>query len=100
MFVGIGWTPIHVAATKGDLRMLQVISQYNFHLGPVNSQNGSTPLQVACREKRSDVVRFLLAAGVDPDPIRLDGVSPLHLAVIENSFEIAKMLLDKGTYYT
>ena len=57
---------------------------------------GFTPLLYAARENCRACVDVLLAKGADidlPDP---DGVSPLHLAVMNANWDLAKQLIDAG----
>lgn len=56
------------------------------------------PLHLAFRADSEEVVDLLLERGVNPDPVRVDGVSPLHLAVIGNNLNIARKLLDRGVW--
>jgi ankyrin repeat protein len=57
---------------------------------------GFTPLLYAARENCLACVDVLLANGADidlPDP---DGVSPLHLAIMNANWDLAKQLIDAG----
>jgi ankyrin repeat protein len=57
---------------------------------------GFTPLLYAARENCIACVDMLLANGADidlPDP---DGVSPLHLAIVNANWDLAKRLIEAG----
>jgi len=57
---------------------------------------GFTPLSYAARENCLACVDVLLANGADidlPDP---DGVSPLHLAIMNANWDLAKQLIEAG----
>ncbi len=57
---------------------------------------GLTPLLYAARENCIRCVDVLLAKGADidlPDP---DGVSPLHVAIMNANWDLAKRLIEKG----
>jgi len=57
---------------------------------------GLTPLLYAARENCLECVDVLLANGADidlPDP---DGVSPLHVAIMNANWDIAKRLIEAG----
>lgn len=57
---------------------------------------GLTPLLYAARENCAACVDVLVAAGADldlPDP---DGVTPLHVAIMNANWDVAKQLIDAG----
>jgi hypothetical protein len=57
--------------------------------------NGSTPLHWAALRGRVQAVKWLLAAGANPNaPDRDAGVTPLHAAALDGQTEAAKLLLD------
>ena len=64
----------------------------------VNLQNkyGWTPLHMAIRRDRREMVAYLLEQGADID--RVDGVgwTPLMEAVMDDMPELCKLLIDKG----
>ena len=64
----------------------------------VNLQNkyGWTPLHVAIRRDRREMVTYLLEQGADID--RVDGVgwTPLMEAVMDDMPELCKLLLERG----
>ena len=64
---------------------------------PKNMDSGGfTPLLYAARENCMACVDVLLAAGADidlPDP---DGVSPLHVAIMNANWDLAKQLITAG----
>ena len=64
---------------------------------PKNMDTGGfTPLLYAARENCHACVDVLLANGVDinkPDP---DGVSPLHLAIMNANWDLARQLIEAG----
>jgi ankyrin repeat protein len=64
---------------------------------PKNLDSGGfTPLLYAARENCLPCVEVLLASGADidlPDP---DGVSPLHLAIMNANWDLAKQLIEAG----
>ena len=58
-----GWTPLHVAASRGQLERLTEL----LHERQVNAsaKDGRTPLHVAAAEGKPQVVKLLLDAGAD-----------------------------------
>lgn len=61
---------------------------------------GGTALHKASDHESCDIrtVDTLLAAGANINATRLDGLTPLHLAVIQLEGEIIKALLDRGAH--
>src|SRR5262245_3910614 len=57
---------------------------------------GFTPLLYAARENCIACVDVLLAKGADIDLADPDGVSPLHLAVMNANWDLAKKLVEAG----
>ena len=66
--------------------------------GDVNLQNkyGWTPLHIAIRRDRRDMVQFLIDRGADIDKKDAVGWTPLMECVMDDKPEICKMLLDAG----
>lgn len=62
------------------------------------SEDGFTPLHLACFFGREQAVRHLLAAGADPDAVARNPmrVRPLHSAAANRSVAICRLLLDAG----
>jgi ankyrin repeat protein len=57
---------------------------------------GFTPLLYAARENCIECIDVLLAKGADIDLADPDGVSPLHLAVMNANWDLAKKLIEAG----
>lgn len=59
-------------------------------------ERGMTPLHLAAKNGRREVVAFLLDHGAPMDQIRQDGVTPLFLAAQEGRRDIVTLFLEKG----
>lgn len=70
--------------------------------GSVNefSEDGFTPLGLACYFGHEELARFLVLKGADVNLASKNGfnVFPIHSAVAANNIIITKMLLDAGAY--
>ncbi len=95
-------TPLHYAAASRHLVIAQMlIDSQNFNPENINAQNedGETPLHVAIRKNRLDMVKLLIEKGADLKNINTCGDTPLHVAV-QNSwfyqFDIVNLLIEKG----
>lgn len=87
-----GSVPLHVAASRGDLALLNFLLTNGASL---NTQDmfGNTPLHYACDKSRRNAVEILLNSGSNPNATDFKGASPLHLACKNNDVEIVKILL-------
>ena len=63
-----------------------------------HNDRGDTPLSVAARLGRLEMVEWLLETGADPDfvPEEGDGHTPLHEAAEQNRAEVVRRLLEAG----
>lgn len=57
---------------------------------------GNTALHDACMGGHAACTQLLLSHGADPDRLADDGNAPLHLCRTPQSFECAKLLLERG----
>ncbi|MGA9648046.1 ankyrin repeat domain-containing protein [Pedobacter sp.] len=64
------------------------------------SEDGFTPLGLACYFGHEELARFLVLKGADVNLASKNGfnVFPIHSAVAANNINITKMLLDAGAY--
>ena len=64
------------------------------------SEDGFTPLGLACYFGHEDLARFLVLKGAEVNLASKNGfnVFPIHSAVAANNINITKMLLDAGAY--
>ena len=60
------------------------------------SQDGGTPLFVACQCNHLDVVKELLDRGADIHAQMVDGATPLFITAQNGHHELLKFLLKKG----
>lgn len=70
--------------------------------GSINtySEDGFTPLGLACYFEHEDLARFLVMKGADVNLASKNGfhVFPIHSAVAANNVKISEMLLNAGAY--
>jgi ankyrin repeat protein len=104
-----GTKEIIEAARAGNLARVRMELARDPGLARVSNETGDTPLHHAANGGHLDVVRELLAAGADPDPVRGDGYRPIHLALMPNFLVvgprergamITDLLLARGARYT
>jgi ankyrin repeat protein len=90
-----GNTPLHEAARRGNLKLVQFL----IHTGAKSTEQnafGETPLHVAAKNGKADVIEVLLDRGSWIHDTNFWGQTPLHYAVAQNRIEVVKILLTRG----
>jgi ankyrin repeat protein len=91
-----GYTPLHLAASKGNLKAVQLLCAHkNSKIHLKTYPQWTTPWQMALMQGHYNVVRYLL----QHTPILVDvntllrGRAPLHMAVYGGDYELVELLL-------
>ncbi|KAM3960989.1 LOW QUALITY PROTEIN: uncharacterized protein ACR2FA_004935 [Aphomia sociella] len=74
-----GFTPLHVAAAKGHVRIARLLLQYGANVSAA-AQGGIRPLHEAAENCHVEVIRLLLSYGADPLLGTYAGQTPEELA--------------------
>ncbi len=74
-----GWTPLHYAATKGDVPTLRLLLENHAYVDS-ESPNSTTPLMMAAQYGTPEAVRLLLAEGAQADQKNQQGLAALDFA--------------------
>ncbi len=92
---GCGYTPLYVAAQYGYLEIVEVLLSH--HRMDVDQPifNGETALHIAILKGYSNVFFALLEAGADVNQKTPDGWTPLHIAVQNDDWQMAIVLLEQ-----
>jgi ankyrin repeat protein len=80
------------AVLAGDREAVMVQLDAGADPNPFDAE-GRTPIMVAARNGRADLVRLLLEAGADPELTDSIGESPLIMAAAHGHAEVCKLLL-------
>lgn len=88
---------IHDSAREGDLKKVRAILRDNPDLLNARSDNGATPLHVACWYGKTEVATYLIQKGADINLKAQNNISPLHIAAMTGNLELVKLLLEKGS---
>lgn len=91
-----GMTPLNVACFRGFPKIVsRILQEKKADINKGTTENGNTPLYVACANNHKEVVKMLLENKADVDKCTTNnGASPLYLACENNNIEIAYILLD------
>ncbi|GFF64417.1 hypothetical protein IFM47457_00682 [Aspergillus lentulus] len=89
------WTPLRMAASKGELAVVQALVNAGVDLEVRSDKDAGTALSLAVVNNHSEVVQFLLAAGANMDVPAGDpaGRSVLQHAVFHGYMDIVRSLL-------
>jgi serine/threonine-protein phosphatase 6 regulatory ankyrin repeat subunit B len=74
-----GWTPLHLAAAKGQKEVVELLLTHNAHVN-AKDDSGETPLFHAVRFGNKDIVELLLDHGADVNAKDKDGATALDVA--------------------
>ncbi|CAM5784608.1 ankyrin repeat domain-containing protein [Ottowia pentelensis] len=88
-----GWTPLHYAATKGHLKMMDLLLE---HYAFIDAQapNGNTPLMMAAFYSTPEAVKLLIQAGADVNMRNSGGKTALDLAQMSNHRNSADLIIE------
>lgn len=67
---------------------------------PLFWQEDQTPLHIAARLGKTDIVQLLLQHMAHPDASTASGYTPLHISARENQLEAAAVLLEAGASHS
>jgi len=94
-----GFTPVHVACQYGYIKVVEYL--LNKGANPVikNDVEGEYHLlhtAVNAEENSLEMIKFLLIKNFNPNVKDSRGMTPLHIAVLNNKVDVAKYLIDVG----
>eukprot|EP01038_Epipyxis_sp_PR26KG_P005334 gene5334-7401_t len=93
-----GYLPIHEAAIKGYVHILEYLISAGASLKFPILSTGNTALHLACEIDNQEVVRFLVQNGAPVNLSNKRGRLPLHLAcMLHFNVETALLLIDQAT---
>jgi ankyrin repeat protein len=96
-----GQTALMWAAAEGNAAAAEELIEFGAHVdtkstSDTKSRTGFTPLLFAVRNAHLETVKALLRHGANVNDIAPDGTNALNMAVVNEYFELASVLLDAG----
>lgn len=86
-----GWTPLHYAATKGNIDIMRLLIENHAYLD-AESPNGTTPLMMAAHYGTPMATKLLLEEGADPRIKNQLGINALEFSRKANKPESTKYI--------
>ena len=86
-----GWAPLHYAATKGHLDVMNVLLENHAYIDAA-SPNGTTPLMMAAMYGTPSAVKLLLEAGADPALKNIQGLTAIDFAQRDKRLDSAEII--------
>lgn len=94
-----GKTPLHCIAPRlHAMEMVRLLINHGASAMSVADNDGNTPLLVASRYGRAEIVRLLLGRNADVSAVNKDGETPLLAAWSGNHYDIVEMLRERMNY--
>lgn len=92
----MGWTWLHIAATKNQPEIAKVLVENGAELNVQHRMTKATPLAQAAMSGSTEVVKYLLAQGADPNIKLRAGVSLLRVLRDQGMTDMAALLEQYG----
>lgn len=92
----MGHTPLHRAAAKGHIDVVNILLDSDVINVNADSGDGTTPFHMAVIHGYFDIAKALLGKGANIDATLIDGMNAFHLAAYYGFPDIIKFLLKKG----
>jgi len=87
-------TALHFAVNSGYVEVAKYLLSKGANINAIECDN--TPLIIAARTNRLEIVRMLIDSGAAVDGLGSNGSTPLHHAAEQGHIEIVKLLIERG----
>uniref|UniRef100_A0AAT9UQL8 Ankyrin repeat containing protein n=1 Tax=Apapanepox virus TaxID=3049969 RepID=A0AAT9UQL8_9POXV len=86
-------SPLHDAVVRGKTKAVEMLLMVNAYADDVFYKDGMTPLYLATKLQKVEIMKTLLKHKADPDISSTDKTSALHLAVMLGDVNMTKLLI-------
>lgn len=93
------WTALHYAAASGSVKAVNMLLSAGANLDAL-SPNSTTPLMMAARENREDVVMLLLSRGADPTIVNQSGYNAAGYSLKRKNRPLAITIMKKAREFS
>ncbi|MDC0036786.1 ankyrin repeat domain-containing protein [bacterium] len=90
-----GWTPIHYAAFRGNIKVVRKLLEVKVPLN-LKDEKGRTPLHLAILNENLELVKLLLKEGIKVNLKDKEKYYPIHYALTLQNVDVLKLLIDYG----
>ena len=94
--VALSSVSLHSVVAKGDFDAARKLVEQGADVEAKDPSTGASVLHYAVMRGNPDILKWLLARGVNVNSRTKNGTTPLHTAVVYNRYEVAEMLLNGG----
>lgn len=91
-----GSTPLHIAASKGQYNMVEILIKHGALVNERNTMNGNTPLHYAIKKENVNTVQILMAHKADLMIMNFANQNCLQMALFSNNKAIINAILSSG----
>lgn len=93
----VGLSPLHGAVFSGKIEIVEFLLKKGAHVDVLNKSHG-TALYLAVEKDYTQLAKYLLNNGADPNNIGGDDVLPLNAAAHNGNLELVQLLIYQGSY--
>ena len=94
-----GNTPAHFAAESGSKSILGFLSRIKINFEKIRNSEGCTPLMMASRADKTEIMRHFLEQGFSHNVVDCDGQSLIELTIRWGILEVMSILQQYGADY-
>ena len=91
----VGWSPIHIAASTGNLAVLKSLCELGVDKDKAKS-DGLTPLHIAAVNGNLAMIPYRVEQGADTDKANNDGWTALFRAAANAHLPVVRYLVEQG----
>jgi len=89
--IKLGWRPLHAASFYGHDHVVRLLLEKGAEVDPVDEDDDTTPLFLACEKGHIDVVRLLLDKGASEYSVNKYGQTPISRAQRREDYIIIEL---------